>query len=121
MYNLLGTGEDEASVSYSTSELRKESVQYLVRGLNNLEVVEEVNNLSQVSDLKVEDLTGEGNPQIYTLCAANERSSLRVLRHGVAVNEMAVSQLPGKPVGVWTIKETNAHTLDKYIVLSFLT
>ena len=57
--------------------------------------------------MKVEDLTGEGNPQIYAICAANERSTLRVLRHGVAITEMAVSQLPGKPVAVWTIKENN--------------
>jgi splicing factor 3B subunit 3 len=34
---------------------------------------------------------------------------------------MAVSQLPGKPVGVWTIKENNNDQLDKYIVLSFMT
>jgi splicing factor 3B subunit 3 len=44
---------------------------------------------------------------------------LRVLRHGVAITEMAVSQLPGKPVAVWTIKENNNEQLDKYIILSF--
>ena len=37
------------------------------------------------------DLVGEGNPQIYATCAAGDRSSLRVLRHGIPVSEVAIS------------------------------
>lgn len=36
-----------------------------------------------------------GTPQVLSLCGRGARSSLRVLRHGLAVSEMAVSPLPG--------------------------
>jgi len=38
------------------------------------------------------------------LCGRGPRSSLRVLRHGLEVSEMAVSELPGNPNAVWTVK-----------------
>ena len=37
-------------------------------------------------------------------CGRGPRSSLRVLRHGLEVTEMAVSELPGNPNAVWTVK-----------------
>jgi hypothetical protein len=49
-------------------------------------------------------LDGTLNCQIYTLCGRGHRSSLRVLKHGVTVTEMAVSDLPGRPTAVWTVK-----------------
>lgn len=60
-----------------------------------------------------------GGQQIYALCGTNANSSLRLVRHGLAVTEMAASDLPAIPNGIWTIK-TNAKDLyDKYIVVSF--
>ena len=41
---------------------------------------------------------------MYALCGRGPRSSLRVLRHGLEVTEMAVSELPGNPNAVWTVK-----------------
>lgn len=38
----------------------------------------------------VENLLGEETPQIYVACGRGPRSSLRVLRHGIAVSERAV-------------------------------
>ena len=38
------------------------------------------------------------------LCGRGPRSSVRVLRHGLEVSEMAVSELPGNPNAVWTVK-----------------
>jgi hypothetical protein len=46
----------------------------------------------------------EDTPQIYSLCGRGPRSTLRVLRHGLAVTVMAVSELPGNPSAVWTVK-----------------
>jgi len=37
-------------------------------------------------------------------CGRGSRSTLRVLRHGLEVSEMAVSELPGSPNAVWTVK-----------------
>ena len=70
--------------------------------------------------MRIEDLTKEGHPQIYCLCGRAERSSLRVLRHGISVVEMAVSEMPGKPIGVWTLKADLSHQYDKYMIVSFI-
>ena len=49
-------------------------------------------------------LANEDTPQLYVACGRGPRSSLRVLRHGLEVTEMAVSELPGNPNAVWTVK-----------------
>lgn len=46
---------------------------------------------------QVMDLAGEETPQIYALCGRGPRSTMRTLRHGLAVAEMAVSELPTNP------------------------
>ena len=88
--------------------------------LRNLALADEMQSLAPVVDLLVEDLAGEGTPQIHALCGRGNRSSLRVLRHGVSVTEMAVSELPGRPSAVWTVKEKHGDQFDKYIVVSFI-
>ena len=42
---------------------------------------------------------------MYAACGRGPRSTLRVLRHGLEVTEMAVSELPGNPNAVWTVKK----------------
>jgi splicing factor 3B subunit 3 len=88
--------------------------------LRNLALADEIESLSPVTDLIVDDISGEGTPQIHALCGRGNRSSLRVLRHGVSVTEMAVSELPGRPSAVWTVKEKFGADFDKYIVVSFI-
>ena len=70
---------------------------------------------------QIADLAGEDTPQVYVACGRGPRSSLRVLRHGLEVTEMAVSELPGNPNAVWTVKR-NASGLYicQYIVVSLL-
>lgn len=87
--------------------------------LRNLALADEMESLSPITDLVVDDISGEGTPQIHALCGRGNRSSLRVLRHGVSVTEMAVSELPGRPSAVWTVKEKFGAEFDKYIVVSF--
>lgn len=53
--------------------------------------------MATITDIKAQDLTNEGNSQIYALCAAHHRSTLRILRYGLAVMELAVSELPATP------------------------
>lgn len=53
----------------------------------------------------VADLANEDTPQVYLACGRGPRSSIRVLRHGLEVSEMAVSELPGNPNAVWTVKK----------------
>lgn len=69
--------------------------------------------------LQVANLLNEEIPQVFTLCGRGPRSTLRLLRPGLAVTEMAVSPLPGNPTAVWTIKRTMLDDFDAYIIVSF--
>lgn len=88
------------------------------RPLRNLVRVDEIESLSPILSARVADLAGEDTPQLYMLCGRGPRSSLRVLRHGLEVSEMAISELPGNPTAVWTVKKRNdgeffsRHLLD---------
>ncbi len=75
---------------------------------------EELWHVTQVANLLNEEI-----PQIFTLCGRGPRSTLRLLRPGLAVTEMAVSPLPGNPTAVWTIKRSMLDEFDAYIIVSF--
>lgn len=68
---------------------------------------------------QVVNLVKEEIPQIYVTCGRGPRSTLAVLRPGLAVNELAVSPLPGTPGAVWTIKRAVDDEYDQYIIVSF--
>lgn len=53
---------------------------------------------------------------MYVACGRGPRSSLRVLRHGLEVTEMAVSELPGNPNAVWTVKRTASGNIPSVCV-----
>lgn len=89
------------------------------RELKNLEMIDKVGNLGPLIDMKVANLLGEEVPQIYATCGRGARSTLRMLRAGVAVSEIAVSTLPGAPIGIWSLKKGNTDIYDGYIIVSF--
>ena len=76
--------------------------------LQNLLLTDDIVSLAPVTDMIVDDIDGGESKQIYTLCGRGHRSSLRVLKHGVSISEMAVSELPGRPTGVWTVKKVRS-------------
>lgn len=88
--------------------------------LTNLVLIDELNSLSPIVSAEVMDLAEEQTPQLYTLCGRGPNSSLRVLRHGLPISEIAVSPLPGNPSAVWTVRETTKSEHDRYIVVSFV-
>lgn len=93
------------------------------RVLTNLRLLDEVDSLSPLTDICVKDLANEGTSQIYALCGKGPRSSLRTLRHGLEVSELAVSNLPGTPSNIWTIRYESTEGKEipdvQYIVVSF--
>ena len=88
--------------------------------LTHLHLIDEINSLSCITDMVIQDLVNEGEPQIYTLCGKGPRSSLRVLRPGLNINNIVTSNLPGEPIAIWTIKADINDEYDKYIVVSFI-
>ena len=75
------------------------------RPLDNLTLVDELESLDPIIDAKVMNLLpNSDSPQIYAACGRGARSTFRVLRHGLEVEEVVSSDLPGIPNAVWTTK-----------------
>jgi len=99
--------------------------------LQNLRKIVTVANPSPTTGILVGELAGnEVSPQIYTLTGRGPHSALRILRHGASVTELAVSELPGVPGGIFTVADNSSTAAtssssssslpnDKYIVVSF--
>ena len=71
-------------------------IRFNPRKLKNIELIDEIQSLCCVTDIHVEDLINEGSPQIYSLCGRGSRSTLRVLRPGLTVTEIANSNYLGQ-------------------------
>ncbi|KAF9586806.1 hypothetical protein IFM89_039968 [Coptis chinensis] len=117
----IGYAADVESSSATLIEMEEgfQPVFFQPRRLQNLARIDQVESLMPVMDMKVANLFKEETPQIFVLCGRGPRSSLRILRPGLAVSERAVSQLPGIPSGVWTLKKNRKDKFDAYIVVSF--
>ncbi|KAK4695986.1 splicing factor 3B subunit 3, partial [Lecanoromycetidae sp. Uapishka_2] len=89
------------------------------RAAENVNLVESIDSMNPQLDCKVANLTDEDAPQIYSICGSGARSSFRTLKHGLEVNDIVDSELPGGPTAVWTTKITRNDEYDAYIVLSF--
>ena len=75
------------------------------RPLKNLILVDELDSLSPIISCQITDVANEDTPQLYVSSGRSSRSTMRILRHGLEVSEMAVSELPGNPNAVWTVKK----------------
>ncbi|CAJ2631057.1 unnamed protein product [Trifolium pratense] len=123
LYQFKAIGDDD-DVEASSARLMEteegfQPVFFQPRKLKNLVRIDQVESLMPLMDMKVSNLFEEETPQIFTLCGRGPRSSLRILRTGLAVSEMAVSKLPGVPSAVWTVKKNVIDEFDAYIVVSF--
>jgi splicing factor 3B subunit 3 len=89
--------------------------------LANLLIADQIHSLAPITDMIVTDLFNEDANQIYTVCGKNVHSTLRTLRHGISVSEVASIDLPGKANSCWTIKRNQDDEHDAYIIVSFST
>lgn len=69
--------------------------------------------------LKVDNLTAEDAPQIYSISGTGALSSFKTLKHGLEVSEIVESDLPNIPTAVWTVKVTKDSPYDSYMILTF--
>ncbi|KAI9208104.1 CPSF A subunit region-domain-containing protein [Polychytrium aggregatum] len=124
LYQIENLGDDdEEQMEYSSGDFDSEediAVPFTPRPLRNLQPVDEMESLSPLIDAQIHNLAGEESPQIYALCGRGAKSSFRILRHGLEVNEMVASELPGNPNAVWTVKTSARDEYDSYIVVSFV-
>ena len=97
------------------------AVHFRPRPLDNLVVADELESLDPIIDSKVLNLLPNSDtPQIFTACGRGPRSTFRTLRHGLEVEEVVSSDLPGIPNAVWTTKlreEGEAISFDHSLTL----
>ncbi len=74
--------------------------------LRNLHRACVLDSLAPVTSVLVGELVGnEVSPQVYVLWRRGPTSTLRVLRHGLSVTELAISELPGVPGAVFNVRD----------------
>lgn len=122
LYQIASLGSDDGEPEFSSTMQLEENEKFLYtpRPLTNLILVDELESLSPVMHSFIGDLTNEDTSQLLLACGRGPRSSLKVLRHGLEVSEMAVSELPGSPSAVWTVKRHEDDEFDAYIIVSFV-
>ena len=122
-FEKLGDDDDETefpSDNFSADYIEPiEAVYFNPREAVNLNLVESIDSMNPLLDCKVANLTDEDAPQLYSICGTGARSTFRILKHGLEVNDIVDSELPGDPSAVWTTKITRGDEYDAYIVLSF--
>ena len=89
------------------------------RGLVNLAVVDVLASLAPITDAVVLERGAEEAAQLCVVCGRGADSSLRVLRHGLAVGVVAETPLPQAPRAVWTVRAAARDAGDRYIVLAY--
>lgn len=122
------------SYSIKATSGREEVLTFIPRALCQLKLIDTMHSMAPCLGLKVlhlcfsfelllkeikqqvANLCAEESPQIYTLCGRGSRSTLRILRHGLATTNVAMTQLPGNPNAVWTVKNAHGDEFDKYII-----
>lgn len=121
LYQFQALGVDNEDLITGEVELNGRSHPiFKPRPLKNLWLFDDIDSLAPITDFDVVDLYQEGTPQIVTLTGRGPQSSLRVLRHGLAVSNLATETLPGKPFAVWTARQSLQDEFDKYIIVSFV-
>ncbi|KAM7192535.1 Pre-mRNA-splicing factor rse1 [Rhypophila sp. PSN 637] len=118
-------GDDDEEQEFNSNDFPTDPstpydpVYFYPRPMGNLLLVESIDSMSPLVDSKIENLTGEDVPQIYSACGSGARSTFRMLKHGLEVSEIVASELPGTPAAVWTTKLSKNDEYDVYMVLSF--
>ncbi|KAH6653906.1 Pre-mRNA-splicing factor rse-1 [Truncatella angustata] len=124
-YQFEKLGDDDDELEYSSDDYPTDPkvsytpAYFYPRAADNLSLVESINSMNPLIDCKVANLTAEDAPQIYSICGSGARSTFRTLKHGLEVNEIVASELPGTPSAVWTTKLSQEDQYDAYIILSF--
>lgn len=101
----LGDDDDEPEFSSAMPLEEGETFFFAPRHLKNLVMVDELLSVSPIITSKVSEIGNDDTPQLHVFSGRGPRSSFRILRHGLEVTEMAVSELPGNPNAVWTVKK----------------
>lgn len=122
LYQFTGIGSETeiAACSSNHPDGKKAIVPFKPRRLANLRDVATIPSSAPMCDLKVIDCVGDiQTPQLYTLGGSGPRGYLSITRQGIAIEEIAASEVPGYPTGLWTLRQKYDDPFHSHILLSF--
>ncbi|MEN2497921.1 MAG: Splicing factor 3B subunit 3, partial [Marteilia pararefringens] len=121
MYRIINLAEsDEDQQPTFSSSQGSTKFFFTPSQLTNLQLIDTLTSLSPLIDYRLQTFAGCDTPQIVCLSGRGPNSSLRILKHGLEVQEIAVSALPGTPHSVVSLKHTSSDKFDSLIVVSFI-
>lgn len=123
LYSFQKLGDDDDITEYSSADYPDALPPipfFTPRVVDNIALADEQPALDPIMDAKIANPLASDSPQIYAACGRGARSTFRQLRHGLEVNEVVSSDLPGVPNAVWSTKLRRDDEYDSYIVLSFV-
>ena len=82
-------------------------------------IVDTFTNLGPIMDMVVVDLERQGQGQLVTCSGAYKEGSLRIIRNGIGIHELASIDLPSIK-GMWPLKIGPKATQDNTLVLTFV-
>lgn len=111
------------------SQLVKLSEQPTIENGTFVSVLETYTNLGPILDMLVVDIQKQGQGQLITCSGASKNGSLRVIRSGIGIQEMANIELPGVK-SIWPLRLVGAaaaasgeggrgRLVDDHLVLSY--
>merc|ERR1719458_1920362 len=93
-----------------------ECLTYLDNGY--VTIIDTFTNLGPILDMVVVDLERQGQGQLVTCSGGFKEGSLRIIRNGIGIHELASIDLPGIK-GMWPLRVGGAEK-DNTLVLSFV-
>ncbi|KAI7903552.1 mono-functional DNA-alkylating methyl methanesulfonate N-term-domain-containing protein [Cokeromyces recurvatus] len=84
-----------------------------------LKVIDEFANLAPITDFCVADLDKQGQTQLIACSGVAQDSSLRIIRNGVGLNELAAIEISGVK-GVWALRSSFYNEHDDVLLISFV-
>lgn len=87
--------------------------------LRNMITIHEIQSMAPILSSKTFNQLDDH--QLIVSCGSNKNSSLRVLKHGLRVDELNAEPtiLPSVATGLWSVKKRCDSRYDEYIVVSF--
>ncbi|KAL1861595.1 hypothetical protein VTK73DRAFT_7003 [Phialemonium thermophilum] len=122
-YQFERLGDDDQETEFTSDDFSAEPhtsyhpVYFQPRPLENLVLTESIDSMNPLLDAVIANVEGDA-PQIYCASGSGARSRFWMLKHGIDVNEIVASKLPGTASAVWTTKCTSQDKFDVYIVLT---
>ncbi|VVC45761.1 Hypothetical protein CINCED_3A017720 [Cinara cedri] len=86
---------------------------------SHLTIIDTYTNLGPIVDMCVIDLERQGQGQVVTCSGAYKEGSLRIIRNGIGIQEVATIEMNGIK-GMWPLTVTIDSVLDDSLVLSFV-